>query len=232
MDRPTYQNGVPPLHTATRPPQRNPTVTGPQSRCGCTCRCNPDADVRAQFNLGSIDPISNSDVLTDGSTISSNSDDVIEQYDSYSFYPLPLLEEQEEVEESFILVVPYRRDGQPSLSAFLDGDQINPWIAGPPFPPYESYDDADADIGYDDIAGSMSAGMNSSKILDPYESVANGGSGSWMGSMSMTCSSLSSSRMTWSGWSGSASIYLKHAGSHLNEMTRDHGDAYPDAIDI
>ncbi|KKZ62961.1 hypothetical protein EMCG_02671 [[Emmonsia] crescens] len=241
MERLLLQDGVPPLHTATRPPQLNPTVTGPQSRCD---PCNPtDDDNQAETDSEIIevgpdtDDDSENDEMPDASSIFSDIEDM-ERPNPYRFYVLPLMEEEDDLDDMFLLVIPYRRDGQhPSLSLLLDEDQV--YLGTPDNP--DPYDYADQDDMYSTESSdsdSVPSSMVNSAIIYPYDFAAHweglGGSTRWpmLMPLSMSSSSSSSSGMNCSGWSGSASIYLMYAGTHLNDMVGGYGYCFLEALAV
>ncbi|KLJ11564.1 hypothetical protein EMPG_09666 [Blastomyces silverae] len=221
MDRILQQDEVPPLHTANRPPQLNPTVTGPQSRCDPRSSYSDDDQAEAGFEIievGSASESGGNEELASSSSTFSDIDD-IESPNPYLFYVLPLMEEHDNEDDAFFLVIPYWRDEQPGLSHLLDEDRVYPWAPANPDPnDSANHDDMDTEGNY-----SVSSSRVNSAILNPFDFAAHrDGSGEdriWSMSMSiMSSSSTSSSGMNCSVWSESASIFVRYAETHLDDM--------------
>ncbi|OJD23161.1 hypothetical protein ACJ73_05486 [Blastomyces percursus] len=221
MDRILQQDDVPPLHTANRPPQLNPTVTGPQSRCDPRSSYSDDDQVEAGFEIIDVTSASEnggSEELAHSSSTFSGIDD-IDSPNPYLFYILPLMEEHDNEEDVFFVVIPYWRDEQPGLSHLLDEDRVYPWTPANPDPTESaSHGDLDTEGDY-----SVSSSRVNSAILNTFDFAAHrdvsGEDRIWSMSMSiMSSSSTSSSGMNCSGWGESASTFIRYAESHLDDI--------------
>ncbi|OAX81687.1 hypothetical protein ACJ72_03972 [Emergomyces africanus] len=236
METLLLQDGVPRLHTSTRPPQLNPTVTGPQSRCDPCNSTSDDGQADADFEIieiGSNIDDGENDEMSDSSSIFSDIDD-LESPNPYHFYSLPLTEELDDADDPFLLVIPYQGDGQSNLAALLDTrDQIYPWAAFAHPDPYYDYANED-DMYSTEGSDSVPSSMINSAIMDPYDFAANredsGEIMMWPMSMSMSSPSISASDMGGSGWGGSASISLKYTGTHFSDMVGGHMEGLPDIL--
>ncbi|OJD19766.1 hypothetical protein AJ78_00265 [Emergomyces pasteurianus Ep9510] len=231
MERLLLHAGVPRLHTATRPPQLNPTVTGPQSRCDPCNSTSDDEQAEADFEVIEVRPSTDdgeTDEMSDVSSIFSDIDD-IEDPNPYLFYVIPLTEEPDDEDDEFILVIPYQGDNQPSLSTLLERDQIYPWASPTNPDPYHYLNQDDV---YTDHSDSVPSSMVNSAILGPYDFTANreGSGEDMLWSMSMSSSSITSSRMNCSGRNGSASLSLKYAGTYLDDLVDGHMEGFPDIL--
>ncbi|EEH08415.1 predicted protein [Histoplasma capsulatum G186AR] len=231
LERLLLQDGVPRLHTATRPPQLNPTVTGPQSRCDpCNSTSNDDSETDFEMVEATpeLDGSENNQSANNPSILSNNDDN--ENLDPYLLCTLSLMEEQDDEDESFLLVVLYRRDGQPGLSPLLGGDQIYSWMPATPDP----YDYASQDDIHTEHSDSEPSSRVNSAILNPFNFAAhrNDPGVNMMWSMFMSTSSTRSSHMNCSGRSESGSIYARFAETHLDDVMDGRMERCPEVMEV
>ncbi|PGH08009.1 hypothetical protein GX51_01449 [Blastomyces parvus] len=241
MDRMLQQDEVPPSHTANRPPQLNPTVTGPQSRCDPRNPISDDGQAEAGFEVIEVISASengeNEELANSSSTLDDIDDiddvDDPESSSPYLFYVLPLTEEHDNEEDAFLLVIPYWHDGLLGLSHLPDEDRVYPWTHANPDPnDFPDHDDMPTEGSY-----SVSSSRVNSAILNPFDFAAHrDGSGAdriWSMSISfMSSSSTSSSGVNCSGWSESASIFCMYAETHPDDMVDGRVEHSPETLAV